>query len=65
MSEHEARYQLSRLHETLAELPALLRAVGIAGPDAADLAADAAALNTRLRAVREEHAARISTCATC
>lgn len=65
MNDHDIRYEISRLHDLLTALPALLRSSGIGGEEAADLTAAAASLNARLRAAREEHAARKSTCASC
>ena len=65
MNQHDARYELARAHELLSSLPQLLRAVGMAGAEADDLALDARAVATRLRALREEHAARVTTCASC
>lgn len=57
-AEAEARYELSRLQELLADLPFLLRTLGIGGDGAGQLTADAADLGRRLLAERQAHHAR-------
>ena len=65
MTQHDARYELSRLQELLRDLPQLLRAEGLLDTDAALLAAEGQDLAARLLAARQERAARVTTCASC
>lgn len=60
----DARYGLARLAELLAELPMNLRLAGLFGPEAEDLVDHARTLAVQLRQVREEAAARVTTCAS-
>lgn len=60
----DARYGLARLAELLADLQSNLRLAGMFGPDAEHLVDNARILAVQLRQVREEAAARVTTCAS-
>lgn len=65
MTEHDARYDLSRLQDLLRTLPQALRAAGLMGPEADLLAAEGRDFGARILAARQEQAARVTTCASC
>lgn len=62
--DHAARYDLALLGVLLRDLGPTLAAAGVAGPEAEALAMEARDFAARVLALRQETAARVTTCAS-